>query len=41
MMKDPATQQFVLNAGNARKDFDLQRDAYVFTACVVKKIEKS
>ncbi|KAJ7909007.1 hypothetical protein B0H13DRAFT_2330856 [Mycena leptocephala] len=41
MMEDPEAQQFVMNAGNAGKDFDLKTDGYVFHGRVVTKVDKS
>ncbi|KAJ7885812.1 hypothetical protein B0H13DRAFT_2343079 [Mycena leptocephala] len=41
MMEDPEAQQFVMNAGNAGRDFDLKTDGYAFYGRVVTKIDKS
>ncbi|KAF7359680.1 hypothetical protein MVEN_00692300 [Mycena venus] len=41
VVNDPETKQFVLNAGNAGKDFDLKKHSYVFTGRVVTKLDKS
>ncbi|KAJ7896564.1 hypothetical protein B0H13DRAFT_2338295 [Mycena leptocephala] len=40
MMEDPEAQQFVMNAGNAGRDFDLKTDGYVFHGRVVTKVDK-
>jgi hypothetical protein len=41
MMEDPESQQFVMNAGNAGRDFDLKTDSYAFHGRVVTKVDKS
>ena len=41
IMEDLEAQQFVMNAGNAGRDFDLKTDGYVFHGRVVTKIDKS
>jgi len=41
MMEDPEAQQFVMNAGNAGRDFNLKTDGYVFHGRVVTKMDKS
>ncbi|KAJ7885804.1 hypothetical protein B0H13DRAFT_1889431 [Mycena leptocephala] len=41
MMEDPEAQQFVMNAGNAGRDFNLKTDGYVFHGRVVTKMGKS
>jgi len=40
MMEDPEARQFVINAGNSGKDFNLKTDGYVFHGRVVTKIDK-
>jgi hypothetical protein len=40
-MEDPEAQQFVMNAGNAGRDFNLKTDGYVFHGRVVTKMDKS
>ncbi|KAJ7896571.1 hypothetical protein B0H13DRAFT_1885076 [Mycena leptocephala] len=41
MMEDPEAQQFVVNTGNAGRDFNLQTDSYAFHGRVVTKLDKS
>jgi hypothetical protein len=40
-MEDPEAQKYVMNAGNAGRDFDLKTDGYVFHGRVVTKVARS
>jgi hypothetical protein len=41
IMEDLEAQQFVMNAGNTGRDFNLNTDCYGFHGRVVTKVDKS